>query len=98
MDPRTDVRTTHHPDTAPGEDLAYEREVLDESIRHDYSTSDTGIVPLDRRRPIWHFAGLWASFAAGFSFLFVGLELYAGGHDLGTTAGITALGIGIYVA
>jgi purine-cytosine permease-like protein len=80
------------------EDLAFERETLDESIRHDYSTSDTGIVPLDRRRPIWHFAGLWASFAAGFSFMFVGLELYAGGHDLGTTALITVLGIGIYVA
>src|SRR5919202_6061800 len=70
------------------EDLAFERETLDESIRHDYSTSDTGIVPLDRRRPLWHFAGLWASFAAGFSFLFVGTELYAGGHSLGTTAGI----------
>jgi len=39
------------------EDLAFERETLDESIRHDYSTSDTGIVPLDRRRPIWHFPG-----------------------------------------
>jgi cytosine permease len=80
------------------EDLAFERETLDESIRHDYSTSDTGIVPLDRRRPLWHFAGLWASFAAGFSFLFVGTELYAGGHDLGSTAGITVLGIAIYVA
>jgi cytosine permease len=80
------------------EDLAFERETLDESIRHDYSTSETGIVPLDRRRPIWHFAGLWASFAAGFSFMFVGLELYAGGHDLGATALITVLGIAIYVA
>src|SRR5436190_22288477 len=80
------------------EDLAFERETLDESIRHDYSTSDTGIVPLERRRPIWHFAGLWASFAAGFSFMFVGLELYAGGHDLGATAGITVIGIGTYVA
>jgi purine-cytosine permease-like protein len=80
------------------EDLAFERETIEESFEHDYSTSATGIVPLDRRRPIWHFAGLWTSFAAGFSFLFVGTELYAGGHDLGATAGITALGIGIYVA
>jgi purine-cytosine permease-like protein len=80
------------------EDLAFERETLEESIKHDYSTSDTGIVPLDRRRPIWHFAGLWTSFAAGFSFLFVGTELYAGGHGLGSTAGITVLGIAIYVA
>src|SRR5262249_9166779 len=79
-------------------DLEFEREELEGSIRHDYSTSETGIVPLDRRRPMWHFAGLWASFAAGFSFLFVGTELYAGGHDLGSTAGITVLGIAIYVA
>ena len=28
------------------QDLGFERAVLDESIRHDYSTSDTGIVPL----------------------------------------------------
>jgi purine-cytosine permease-like protein len=78
-------------------DLALERESLEESIKHDYSTSETGIVPLDRRRPIWHFAGLWTSFAAGFSFLFVGTELYAGGHGLGTTILITLLGTGIYV-
>jgi purine-cytosine permease-like protein len=80
------------------EDLAFERETLQESIKHDYSTSATGLVPLDRRRPLWHFAGLWTSFAAGFSFLFVGTQLYAGGNDLGTTALITCLGIGIYVA
>ena len=57
------------------QDLGFERAVLDESIRHDYSTSDTGIVPLSRRRPLWHFAGLWTTFAAGFSFLFLGFEL-----------------------
>ena len=28
------------------EDLAFERATLDESVKHDYSTSDTGIVPL----------------------------------------------------
>src|SRR3989441_10375356 len=59
------------------EDLAFERQTLDASIRHDYSTSDTGIVPLDRRRPMWHFAGLWTTFAAGVSFPFLGF----GGHD-----------------
>src|SRR5262249_60908191 len=73
------------------EDLAFERETLDVSIKHDYSTSDTGIVLLDRRRPIWHFAGLWASFAAGFLFLFVGTELYAGVNELGSTAVMTVL-------
>src|SRR5437667_10219963 len=97
MDPRTDVRTTHHPDTAPGEDLAYEREVLDESIRHDYSTSDTGIVPLTRRRPQWHFAGLWTTFAAGFSFLFLGFELHDG-NSIGRVVGIAVLGYALYAS
>src|SRR2546427_7268825 len=77
--------------------LAFEREALDASIRHDYSTSDTGIVPLDRRRPLWHFAGLWTTFAAGFSFLFLGFELH-GGNSIGRVIGITILGYGLYMA
>ena len=51
-------------------------DALEASIRHDYSTSDNGIVPLDQRRPAWHFASLWLTLASGFSFLFLGLELY----------------------
>jgi purine-cytosine permease-like protein len=73
------------------------REVLDESIRHDYSTSERGVVPLDRRRPLWHFAGLWTTFAAGFSFLFLGFELHDG-HSLASAAGISTLGFVLYVA
>jgi purine-cytosine permease-like protein len=80
------------------EDLAFERETLDESIRHDYSTSDTGIVPLDRRRPMWHFMGLWTTFVAGFSYMFLGFEIHDGGHSLASTVGITLLGYGLYVA
>src|SRR6266550_5267836 len=79
------------------EDLAFERATLDESIRHDYSTSDVGIVPLTRRRPMWHFAGLWTTFVAGFSYMFLGFELYAG-NSLARTAGIAILGYGLYVA
>jgi purine-cytosine permease-like protein len=79
------------------DDLAYERDALDASIRHDYSTSDTGIVPLDRRRPQWHFAGLWTTFAAGFSFLFLGFELHDG-NSIGRVIGITVLGYGMYAA
>ncbi|HEX7301031.1 MAG TPA: cytosine permease [Solirubrobacteraceae bacterium] len=79
------------------EDLAFERETLDESIRHDYSTSEDGIVPLERRRPLWHFACLWTTFAAGFSFLFLGFELHDG-HGLGEVVGIAALGYGLYAA
>jgi purine-cytosine permease-like protein len=77
------------------EDLAYERAELGESIRHDFSTSDTGIVPLDRRRPQWHFASLWTTFAAGFSFLFLGFELHDG-NSISRVVGITVLGYGLY--
>src|SRR5918912_974657 len=80
------------------DDLAFERETLDESIRHDYSTSDVGIVPLGRRRPMWHFMGLWTTFVAGFSYMFLGFELHDGGHSLASTVGITVLGYGLYVA
>jgi hypothetical protein len=79
------------------EDLGFEREVLDESIAHDYSTSATGIVPLSRRRPLWHFASLWTTFAAGFSFLFLGFELHDG-HSLASVAAITIVGFGFYAA
>jgi purine-cytosine permease-like protein len=80
------------------EDLAFERETLQESISHDYSTSETGIVPLDRRRPMWHFAALWLTFASGFSFLFVGFELYEFGQSLARSILITCLGGGIFLA
>jgi len=85
-------------DTRPKlqEDPSAEHAVLDESIKHDYSTSDNGIVPLGRRRPLWHFAGLWTTFAAGFSFLFLGFELHDG-HSLPEVLGITAIGFGSYV-
>jgi purine-cytosine permease-like protein len=80
------------------EDLAFERAQLDESVRHDYSTSDTGIVPLERRRPMWHFMGLWTTFVAGFSYMFLGFELHDGGHSLAATVGITAFGYALYIA
>jgi purine-cytosine permease-like protein len=70
---------------------------LHESISHDYSTSETGVVPLDRRRPQWHFAGLWTTFAAGFTFLFLGIELHDG-RSLIDVILICAFGFGVYVA
>src|SRR5437868_1843006 len=79
-------------------DLEFERQELESSIRHDYSTSDTGIVPLDRRRPMWHFAGLWTTFVAGFSYMVLGFEIHDGGYSLAATVGIAALGYGLYVA
>src|SRR5207237_10439340 len=88
----------HHPDINPAEDLAFERETLDESIKHDYSTPEMGIVPLNRRRPMWHFMGLWTTFVAGFSYMFLGFEIHDGGHSLASTVGITILGYALYVA
>src|ERR687886_2237092 len=79
-------------------DLEFERQELERSIRHDYSTSETGIVPLDRRRPMWHFAGLWTTLVAGFSYMVLGIEIYGGGYGLAATAGIAILGYALYVA
>jgi purine-cytosine permease-like protein len=93
----------HHPEEIAHDvadiraDVAYERDQLDASIKHDYSTSETGVVPLDKRRPMWHFMGLWTTFVAGFSYMFLGFEIRDGGHSLASTVGITLLGYGIYV-
>jgi purine-cytosine permease-like protein len=77
-------------------DVEFERQALDASIKHDYSTSDTGIVPLDRRRPMWHFMGLWTTFVAGFSYMVLGFEIHDGGYGLGATVGIAILGYALY--
>src|ERR1700739_4821594 len=77
---------------------ALEGGALDESIKHDYSTAETGIVPLDKRRPMWHFMGLWTTFVAGVSYMFLGFEIHDGGHSLASTIAITLIGYGMYVA
>ncbi len=79
-------------------DVEFERQELGASFKHDYSTSDTGIVPLDRRRPMWHFMGLWTTFVAGFSYMVLGFEIHDGGHSLASTIAITLIGYGFYVA
>ncbi len=89
---------SHNPEEFFERDIEIERESLHDSVAHDYSTSDTGLVPLDKRRPIGHFIALWTTFAAGFSFLFVGTEVHDSGYTLLGTIGVTALGIGIYFA
>ncbi|HWE83144.1 MAG TPA: cytosine permease [Gaiellaceae bacterium] len=76
-------------------DLGFEREELGASIQHDYSTT---IVPLEHRRPMWHFLGLWTTFVAGFSYMALGFEIYDGGYSLAKTVGVTILGYGIYAA
>src|SRR2546423_14800372 len=79
-------------------DIAFERGELGAAITHDYSTAETGIVPLSHRRPMWHFLGLWTTFVAGFSYMFLGFEIHDGGHSLASTAAITLIGYGKYLA
>ncbi len=47
---------------------------------------------------MWHFMGLWTTFVAGFSYMFLGFEIHDGGHSLASTIAITLIGYGIYVA
>src|ERR1700733_14518353 len=79
------------------DDLEFEREQVGDSIKHDYSTSEEGIVPLDVRRPLWHFMALFLTFEAGFSYVFVGFTLHDAGFTLGKTAVILALGVLVYL-
>src|SRR5437588_4107355 len=79
-------------------DLAFERGELGAAIAHDYSTAETGIAPLSHRRPVWHSLGLWTTFVAGFSYMFLGFEIHDGGHSLASTVAITLIGYGMYVA
>jgi purine-cytosine permease-like protein len=79
-------------------DLEFERAVVEEAVSHDYSTSTSGIVPLNRRRPMWHFAALELTFEAGFGFLLLGFTIHDGGFRLAPTLGILALSSAIYIA
>ena len=57
-----------------------------------------GIVPIDQRRPMWHFGGLWTTFVAGFWFMVPCFVMYDGGYSLVIAMGTAALGYGLYVA
>jgi purine-cytosine permease-like protein len=80
------------------EDIRSEYAELGASVRHDYSTADTGVVPLNHRRPMWHFLGLWTTFTVGFSYMALGFEIRAGGYSLLQTLGIAFFGYLIYSA
>ncbi len=52
-------------------------------IKHDYSSSHDGIVPLSARRGTWsHHVPLWVTLYAGFSYMSLGSELYSFGYGL----------------
>jgi hypothetical protein len=49
----------------------FAREELGKELLHDYSSSDTGVVPARERRSRWHLIALWITLAAGFTWWFV---------------------------
>jgi purine-cytosine permease-like protein len=70
----------------------FAREELEKELLHDYSTSDTGIVPLGERRSLYHFLALWITLAAGFTYLFLGFQYHDSGYSLARAAAAGALG------
>src|SRR5262245_35266070 len=76
----------------------FTREELSKELQHDYSTTDTGVVPANERRSLWHFTALWITFAAGFTYLFLGFEFHRTGYPLGTAVAAGALGALFYLA
>lgn len=56
---------------------------LQKEIKHDYSSSHDGIVPLEARRGTWtHHVPLWVTLYAGFSYMALGSELYSLGFTM----------------
>lgn len=82
---------------SPDDSITSAEVALRESLQHDFATPTSGAVPTNRRRPLWHFGGVWTTFATGFAYLFLGIQMYDGGHGLPTTIGITLLGSAMYV-
>jgi purine-cytosine permease-like protein len=70
----------------------FSRESLSAEIDHDYSTSRVGVVPLSERRSKYHFLALWVTFAAGFTYLFLGFQFHDAGYSLGRSVAAGALG------
>jgi len=70
----------------------FARAELEKELLHDYSTSDTGIVPLSERRSLYHFLALWITLAAGFTYLFLGFQYHDAGYSLAKAIGAGALG------
>jgi purine-cytosine permease-like protein len=76
----------------------FSRAELAADLDHDYSTSEAGAVPLDRRRSRYHFLALWVTFAAGLTYLFLGFQYHDAGYSLGKATAAGALGAVAYLA
>src|SRR5919197_5676476 len=75
----------------------FSREELAKELEHDYSTSRTGGVPLSERRSSYHFLALWITFAAGFTYLFLGFQYHDAGYSLWRAVGVGALAAACYL-
>jgi purine-cytosine permease-like protein len=71
---------------------------LETSVDHDYSTTDSGVVPLNRRRSRYHFLSLWITLAAGFTYLFLGFQYHDAGYSLLKAVAAGAIGAVAYLA
>jgi purine-cytosine permease-like protein len=76
----------------------FSREELEKELEHDYSSATTGVVPLSERRSLYHFIALWTTFAAGFTYLFLGFQYHDSGYGLGKAVAAGALGALCYLA
>ena len=70
---------------------------LENSVRHDYSTSRIGVVPLSERRSRYHFLSLWITLAAGFTYLFLGFQYHDAGYSLVKAVAAGAVGAVAYL-
>lgn len=73
-----------------------EAEVRHEGVAHDFTTTAHGIVPLDHRKPLWHFVSLWSTFMVGFIYILTGTTLYEAGYSLPGAIGMLLLGYFCY--
>lgn len=71
---------------------------LRREIKHDYSSSREGIVPMEARKPQRHFIALWITFAAGLAFIFQGFTYYSAGFSMWKMLAATTIGSLIYIA
>jgi purine-cytosine permease-like protein len=74
-----------------------ETSALENSVRHDYSTSRIGVVPLSERRSRYHFLSLWITLAAGFTYLFLGFQYHDAGYSLVKAVSAGAVGAIAYL-
>lgn len=92
------IPSVREPETAhPPSGIAdLEHAAFEAVISDDYSTSESGIVPLSARKPLWHFYGLILTLNSGVGFVFVGFVLFAAGYTFVQSMLIIAAGTGIY--